>query len=75
MPNSSPEPHLVYQHEGRTFSRFSAGIPKGAELVNKGWTVAHADGTRGIGRQPFATEAEAQAWCDAHPHFPGMSQG
>jgi hypothetical protein len=44
-------------------------------LVVVGWTIQHADGTRGIGRVPFKTREEAQAWIDAHPRFPGMSQG
>lgn len=39
-----------------------------------GWTVQHSDGTTGLGRPPFATREEAQAWCDAHPSFRGMSQ-
>lgn len=44
-------------------------------LVTQGWTVQHPDGTIGLTRAPFATKAEAQAWVDAHPHFPGMNQG
>jgi hypothetical protein len=37
-----------------------------------GWTIQHDDGTRGIGRVPFRTEAEALAWMAAHPRFSGM---
>lgn len=44
-------------------------------MVVVGFTTQHPDGTTGIGRQPFTTEAEAQAWVDAHPKFPGMAQG
>lgn len=38
-----------------------------------GYTVQHPDGTVGIGRRPFQTKEEAQAWCNAHPNFRGMS--
>lgn len=44
-------------------------------LVDEGFTVRHPDGTIGLGRKPFTTAEEAQAWVDAHPRFPGMSQG
>jgi hypothetical protein len=44
------------------------------EIETAGWTVQHPDGTTGIGRVPFATREEAQAWCDANPRFPGMRQ-
>lgn len=40
-----------------------------------GWTVKHPDGTTGLGRPPFETQAEALAWVAAHPNFKGMSQG
>jgi len=66
---------------GRLASLHGA-CPWGAEseridwaIVSTGWTVAHPDGTTGIGRVPFKTREEAQAWVDAHPCFPGMSQG
>jgi hypothetical protein len=72
---SKPIQHRVYELGDRTFSIHSSFIPAGAVLVDKGWTVEHPDGTSGLGRAPFATQAEAQAWCDAHPNFPGMSQG
>lgn len=39
-----------------------------------GWTIQHPDGTIGIGRQPFTTKEEAQAWVDKNPHFRGMQQ-
>ena len=44
-------------------------------MANCGWTIEHPDGTRGIGRAPFATREEAQAWIEAHPRFPGWNQG
>jgi hypothetical protein len=44
-------------------------------LETRGFTIRHPDGTTGLGRAPFATRDEAQAWVDAHPHFPGMNQG
>lgn len=44
-------------------------------LETVGWTVRHPDGTIGLARPPFGSEAEAQAWVDANPTFPGMSQG
>ena len=72
---SKPVPHHFYRDpSGRTYSRFSSYIPVDAELVDGGWTVQHPDGTRGLGRAPFASRDEAQAWCDAHPNFPGMSR-
>lgn len=72
---SKPVPHVVWRDpHGRTFSRFSSFIPADAVRVNAGWTVEHPDGTYGLGRKPFATRGEAQEWCDAHPHFRGMSQ-
>jgi hypothetical protein len=39
-----------------------------------GFTILHPDGTIGIGRPPFATREEAQAWVDANPRFSGMRQ-
>lgn len=75
MPNSKPIPYRFYQDlQGRTYSPFSSFIPPGAEEVVKGWTVQHQDGTTGIGRAPFETEADAQAWCDANPNFSGMGR-
>lgn len=72
---SKPIPYsFLRTPDGKTYSRFSS-LVKGAELVTEGWTVEHPDGTQGIGRKPFDTEADAQAWCDANPHFPGMNQG
>jgi hypothetical protein len=41
-------------------------------IESAGWTVQHPDGTTGIGRVPFATKEEADAWIAAHPRFPGM---
>ena len=73
---SKPIPHYFYRDSsGRTYSCFSAYIPADAEKVDGGWTVQHPDGTSGLGRVPFASRDEAQAWCDANPNFPGMSQG
>lgn len=43
------------------------------EMIQVGWTIQHADGTRGIGRVPFTTQEDAQAWINAHPRFRGMS--
>jgi hypothetical protein len=39
-----------------------------------GWTIQHPDGTIGLGRQPFASKEEAQAWVDKNPNFRGMQQ-
>lgn len=44
------------------------------ELQVRGWTIQHPDGTIGLGRAPFPTKAEAEAWVQAHPHFKGMQQ-
>jgi len=73
--NSKPLPHRFYRApNGSTYSFFSTYRPEGSELVTEGWTVSHIDGTTGTGKKPFATEAEAQAWCDANPNFPGMGR-
>jgi hypothetical protein len=60
---------------GRTASVYGS-LPQGEgwEIVTTGWTIQHPDGTIGLGRPPFASKAEAQAWVDAHPNFPGMQQ-
>lgn len=39
-----------------------------------GWTVKHPDGTTGIGKPPWTDKADALAWVEAHPNFPGMRQ-
>jgi hypothetical protein len=44
------------------------------QIVTRGWTIEHDDGTRGIGRVPFETREAAEAWIAAHPKFRGMSQ-
>lgn len=44
------------------------------KMEQVGFTIMHPDGTTGIGRVPFKTRAEAQAWVDTHPNFRGMSQ-
>ena len=70
----------VYQHkitgERRSpYSAFMAGEVAQFELITTGYTIAHPDGTVGIGRLPFKTAEEAQAWIDKHPNFSGMNQG
>lgn len=73
-----PATTLRHKATGVTISPYSVlpfGAPDDWERVESGFTVAHPDGTTGLGRMPFATAAEAQAWCDANPRFPGMSQG
>lgn len=44
------------------------------KIVAAGYTIQHPDGTQGIGRAPFKTREEAQAWIDRNSRFPGMSQ-
>lgn len=75
MPATVIESVCYRTPEGRAFSPYSAYIPSNAVRVVDGWTIQHPDGTVGLGRAPFATREAAQAWIDAHPHFPGMSQG
>jgi len=72
MSRPIPARHYHDPVSGRTFSPFTSWKPETAVLVEAGWTVAHDDGTTGIGRKPFATKEEAQAWCDANPRFRGM---
>ncbi|USN15625.1 hypothetical protein KIKIMORA_05070 [Brevundimonas phage vB_BpoS-Kikimora] len=79
---SRPIPHHVWRHAvtGRTASvRGAAPWSSEADKPNwtrepAGWTVEHPDGTTGLCRMPFTTEAEAQAWCDQNPAFPGLRQ-
>jgi hypothetical protein len=78
---SKPIEARCWKHpDGRTVSLYSSSPwgqtweEAGFALVSRGWTVEHPDGTVGLGRPAFATLEEAQAWCDAHPHFPGMNQ-
>ena len=58
---------------GRTFGLCTSWRPDDCVIETKGWTVEHPDGTTGLGHPPFATREDAQAWCDAHPRFSGMS--
>ena len=76
-------PSIRYRHKptGRTAS-IGGAAPWTSEADRGNWltetvgfTIRHPDGTTGLGRPPFATHDEAQAWVDAHPNFPGMSQG
>lgn len=59
--------------DGRTASIYgavpwtSAGEEPRWEIATRGYTVRDAvSGTVGIGRVPWATRAEAQAWADEH---------
>lgn len=65
---------------GRTASVYGS-VPWVSEADRSAWTlevvgytIKHPDGTVGIGRPPFATREEAQAWVDKNPNFPGMQQ-
>lgn len=75
-----PYRRWVHGATGRTAS-ISGAVPYAHDAEAEGWaveaygyTVRHPDGTTGLGRAPFTTAAEAQAWVDAHPTFRGMSQ-
>jgi hypothetical protein len=72
MSHPIPARHYHDPVSGTNFSPFTSWKPDTAVLVTVGWTVSHDDGTTGLGRKPFATQAEAQAWCDANPRFRGM---
>lgn len=73
--------NALYPATGRTASPYgsapwlSENERSAWTLEVVGWTIKHPDGTIGIGKPPFADKAAAQAWADAHPNFPGMSQG
>jgi hypothetical protein len=55
----------VHPVSRRTFSPYSAWIEPGAELVDRGFTIAwDGDGTIGTCRPPFKTREEAQAFAD-----------
>jgi hypothetical protein len=75
MPGQVIESKCWKAPDGRTYSIYTSYKPEGCELVTRGWTIRHPDGTDGLGRPPFGTREEAQAWVDAHPNFPGMNQG
>jgi hypothetical protein len=74
--------HMVWKHtSGRTASTRGA-CPWTRDSERNDWsmdlagfTVLHPDGTTGLGRPPFLTREDAQAWCDKNPNFKGMSQG
>jgi len=72
-------PARVWRHKSGMFGDVSvygaAPFGEGWEIVQKGWTIEHPDGTVGIGRAPFSSEEEAAAWIAKHPNFPGMNQG
>jgi hypothetical protein len=66
-------PYKFYRApNGQSYSIFSSCIPEGSELVEAGFTIAWPDGTRGCGRKPFETEAEAAAYIARNPKFKGM---
>lgn len=69
-------PNRFYHHPvtGQRVGLHTSHVPAGCELVTEGFTIRHPDGTTGLGRGAFDTAEEAQAWVDAHPRFPGMSQ-
>jgi hypothetical protein len=80
MPKVIESKTLVHKPSGRRVSPFGA-VPwytdeeaKEWELVSAGYTIAWDDGTVGIGRKPFATAAEAEAFIKANPRFGGMSR-
>ena len=69
---------LRNKHDGKTISPYGA-LPYGNasdwERVAKGWTVRNENnGTVGIGRAPWATKAEAEAFAKAH-NAPRASMG
>jgi hypothetical protein len=72
--------HYRHNISGLTVSPYGALPWRGESdkanwsMVTTGFTIKHPDGTIGLGRKPFETAAEAQAWIDAHPNFPGMQQ-
>lgn len=75
-------PHRVWNNTktGRTAGVFGA-VPWTSdaekadwELVQTGWTVRHPDGTTGVGRFAFQDKAEADAWVEKNPNYPGNRQ-
>lgn len=61
--------------DGRKAS-VSGALPAGEgwAIEVQGFTIRHPDGTTGLGRKPFETHAEAQAWVDRNPAFRGMAR-
>lgn len=80
MPGQVIESRRWIHTSGRTASPYgSAPWTSEADRPNwsievQGYTIQHPDGTIGIGRKPFETRAEAQAWIDRNPNFRGMQQ-
>lgn len=54
----------VWRHpSGRTASVYGAYPGDGWTMIDAGWTVRdNVTGTVGIGRQPWATREDAEAW-------------
>ncbi len=68
-------PYRRWRHpDGRTASLTGAHPGAGFRVEESGWTIRHPDGTTGLARMPFESQAEAQAWVDRNPNFKGMSQ-
>lgn len=75
-------PARAYVHtDGRRASIYGA-VPWTSDagkadwsIIETGFSIQHPDGTIGLGRVPFKTREDAQAWVDTHPNFPGMNQG
>ena len=73
MPRYTVIPSRAYRHTSGMFASLHGATPWTSEagradwtLATRGWTVRNErDGTVGIGRVPWASEAEAQAWADA----------
>lgn len=63
---------VLVHRSGRTASPYGAvpwtGAPGDREsdwqVQDRGWTIRWSDGTVGIGRQPFETREQAEAWLD-----------
>lgn len=75
-----PARRWVHIPSGKSASVYGA-VPWRSEVEKADWrievfgfTVQHADGTVGMGREPFTSEKLAQDWVNSHPNFSGMSQ-
>lgn len=67
MPTYQVVPYRVWQHpDGRRASIHGSYPGEGWSIVRAGWTVENTrTGCTGIGRKPWETEVEANAWAMA----------
>jgi hypothetical protein len=74
MPRFTALPHKVWKHSSGRTASIHGSVPYTSEADRPNWRTVEAGftvydehfGTYGCGRQPFATLADAKAFCDRH---------